>query len=718
MTLVHVRLRDPAADGEDVPAEGRLVCVPTRRRTVADTVVVPAKFTAVLADGNVDLELAPTTGSEWAWRIQEFVRGGAIRFVAVPDTTEVGYEDLVDVDPETLDPAAAPSPAWALELAAEADQRQTTDELLLERIDSNAESSDAALATEATARADADTALDGRLDTIEGAAKIVQADTTGVSNAAAAIQSAYSDLSKGTLYIPPGDYLLSSGLVFDASKPVAVVQAIGAVLKPASSVAAVTWVAESLPVSNARHVNLQVNGGITTGTDGPTASNGTVGLVLKNVTFALVDHLNVTKCDTGVKLLSAKNTAGTALWCEHNRLDGDVTYCNVAVDVVTTDGTGSFAGTDITRMNIDRCHVGIRQDAASSLYRSRFTGIQMWLRQDQVGWDLSGNLDGVKVECAAEAITGTNQTLFHFRSTAQNVYTVHARLKSTAFDEVVNRRITNDTSGDNFWYQSGTADLVIDSAEKTTDARWRLRRPGWTRGAIEATFGGSGGALVFGPGGTSAPDSRIERQGSNLLGLAAGDSFALEGTYNGGHLLLGSNHLWLDATGKLRIKASAPSSDTDGTLVNQTVLTAYRTTDSTPVNNSTAPVSDGVITLAVEANSTYLFDATIFYDASTAGDFNVGWASPTGSSGYWMPDCIGTGASGTSAASAHSRNAITSSVGAGGVGVGTVAAMHATGMLIVGSTAGSFTLKYAQNTADATDATLRAGTALTLRKVA
>jgi hypothetical protein len=40
-----------------------------------------------------------------------------------------------------------------------------------------------------------------------------------------------------------------------------------------------------------------------------------------------------------------------------------------------------------------------------------------------------------------------------------------------------------------------------------------------------------------------------------------------DGAYNNGHLLIGNYHLWIDSTGRLRIKSSTPSSDTDGTIV-------------------------------------------------------------------------------------------------------------------------------------------------------
>lgn len=39
------------------------------------------------------------------------------------------------------------------------------------------------------------------------------------------------------------------------------------------------------------------------------------------------------------------------------------------------------------------------------------------------------------------------------------------------------------------------------------------------------------------------------------------------GAWNAPHFIIGSYHLWIDSTGDLRIKSSAPSSDTDGTVV-------------------------------------------------------------------------------------------------------------------------------------------------------
>jgi hypothetical protein len=46
-----------------------------------------------------------------------------------------------------------------------------------------------------------------------------------------------------------------------------------------------------------------------------------------------------------------------------------------------------------------------------------------------------------------------------------------------------------------------------------------------------------------------------------------GNIKADNGAWNGGHFIMGSYHLWVDSSGRLRIKSSAPTSDTDGTVV-------------------------------------------------------------------------------------------------------------------------------------------------------
>lgn len=114
MTLVHVALSGPSADGALAPSRGMLQFTPTDRRTVGDVTVLPSPFHATLVAGVVDVDLAPT-GPGWAWRIDEYIAGipGRTIYVNVPATGPVNYADLVQVDPATLAPEATPGPAWA-----------------------------------------------------------------------------------------------------------------------------------------------------------------------------------------------------------------------------------------------------------------------------------------------------------------------------------------------------------------------------------------------------------------------------------------------------------------------------------------------------------------------------------------------------------------------------------------------------------------------------
>lgn len=95
-----------------------------------------------------------------------------------------------------------------------------------------------------------------------------------------------------------------------------------------------------------------------------------------------------------------------------------------------------------------------------------------------------------------------------------------------------------------------------------TDALLRGRDTSTTdRFAINAL-----GAMSWAGFGTAA-DVSLSRPAADLLAMAAGDSFRVDGTWNGGKLRLGTYNIWVDATGALRIKNGTPTSDTDGTLV-------------------------------------------------------------------------------------------------------------------------------------------------------
>lgn len=112
MTIVQIKANAPTGDGE-APAPGVLEWVPTRRRNAGDVVVLPAPFKVRLVSGAGSVNVHATS-TDWVWRITESLAGlpKVTKYVAVPDVATVNYNALVEVDPETLDPAASPEPAW------------------------------------------------------------------------------------------------------------------------------------------------------------------------------------------------------------------------------------------------------------------------------------------------------------------------------------------------------------------------------------------------------------------------------------------------------------------------------------------------------------------------------------------------------------------------------------------------------------------------------
>lgn len=116
MTQVHVDLNRPAPDAPGWgPTTGPLVCSPYSRHVVGTEVIVPDALIVELTDGEVTVELV----GGWVWRVEERVRGGAVRYIQVPESsTVVEYSELVDIDPVTLEPTPAAEAAWDLEAAA------------------------------------------------------------------------------------------------------------------------------------------------------------------------------------------------------------------------------------------------------------------------------------------------------------------------------------------------------------------------------------------------------------------------------------------------------------------------------------------------------------------------------------------------------------------------------------------------------------------------
>lgn len=192
------------------------------------------------------------------------------------------------------------------------------------------------------------------------------------------------------------------------------------------------------------------------------------------------------------------------------------------------------------------------------------------------------------------------------------------------------------------------------------------------------------GTHSWGPGGSTAADVILTRSGTSTLTL----------------------------TGNLVV-----------TGIGQTQYVA-KTADET-VTSSTTLQNDDHLVLPVAANAVYMFALDLYtIDAADfVGDFKMSFTCPTGATF----DMHGSGAHITDLASGTSSNgewlaklACTSASAnlVFGVGNTSVTGIRVHGRLVMGSTGGSFQLQWAQNASDTSGTTLKAGSYMTLTRVA
>jgi hypothetical protein len=185
----------------------------------------------------------------------------------------------------------------------------------------------------------------------------------------------------------------------------------------------------------------------------------------------------------------------------------------------------------------------------------------------------------------------------------------------------------------------------------------------------------------------------------------------------------------LDGVAKLTV-------DPSGNLATAGSLTVFgvgqrlpkRRTSNDTRTSTVTPTNDTQLTWSVDANAVYAIEGVLF--VSGPGDFLMGWSYPTGCAGTWnglgngTTVVSGTGGGGTqqdiSSSWGYTLRSETTDLPDnrtyGGIST-TSFAIHVRGTLRVGSTAGTFALKWAQGTSNATATTLYIDSRLTLEKI-
>jgi hypothetical protein len=133
-------------------------------------------------------------------------------------------------------------------------------------------------------------------------------------------------------------------------------------------------------------------------------------------------------------------------------------------------------------------------------------------------------------------------------------------------------------------------------------------------------------------------------------------------------------------------------------------------TSSQTVNNSTVLVSDSQLFVTVSANTSYVFTGRFLYTSGTTPDIKFGFAYPTAATATYT--LYGIAAGGASLAAFHQTEA---SVGA--LEGGTAIACTMTGSWTIGANGGTVQLQWAQNTANASNTQVLAGSFLRLDQV-
>lgn len=132
------------------------------------------------------------------------------------------------------------------------------------------------------------------------------------------------------------------------------------------------------------------------------------------------------------------------------------------------------------------------------------------------------------------------------------------------------------------------------------------------------------------------------------------------------------------------------------------------------VNNSAALANDTELTIAVSANTVYAFQLSLLFTSGTTPDVKWGFTFPTGATCAWGAVRMVSSSGGVTGdgdfgayASATSGSSTVNAAGTGGVQIALTS-----GALIVGANAGSLTVQWAQNTANASDTTVHVGSSL------
>lgn len=131
------------------------------------------------------------------------------------------------------------------------------------------------------------------------------------------------------------------------------------------------------------------------------------------------------------------------------------------------------------------------------------------------------------------------------------------------------------------------------------------------------------------------------------------------------------------------------------------------------VNNTATLQADDELIGALIASTHYVFELVCHYISGTTPDFKIAWSLPTGGTNVFAFDVFDTALVRTLAGG--QTTVPTTGVAVGGTGGNTVAKFW--GTVSTSTTAGNMQVSFAQNTANASNSSMLAGSYLMLQQV-
>ncbi|MFF6829650.1 hypothetical protein [Streptomyces longwoodensis] len=156
---------------------------------------------------------------------------------------------------------------------------------------------------------------------------------------------------------------------------------------------------------------------------------------------------------------------------------------------------------------------------------------------------------------------------------------------------------------------------------------------------------------------------------------------------------------------------------TAGLLTSMLPIPAFKTI-STPRASTTTAVPDPELVATVAANAQYGFQAFIRTSGDPSGDLKCTFTGPSGSSGSWGARTMDTAATVATGLSQAIRTPLGTTKSIGELSTTAPQIIQASGRLITGSTAGTFSFDWAQDVSFATATVIEADSWFTLWRIA